>query len=125
MVFARRTFLIAGHYGLIALLPMYFLEGRTLPISARAPPTAPSLAASTRGLVGWVCTSNPFYVLSALLVWLGLWVSFGAQDHAARDLGPDGRHGRLHAAAGASPPACSCGSSASGTTCAPSCCWSC
>jgi hypothetical protein len=28
MVFARRTFLIAGHYGLIALLPLYFLEGR-------------------------------------------------------------------------------------------------
>ncbi len=28
MIFARRTFLIAGLYGLIALLPMYFLEGR-------------------------------------------------------------------------------------------------
>jgi hypothetical protein len=28
----------------------------------------------------WVCTKNPFYVLSALLVSLGLWVSFGAQD---------------------------------------------
>jgi hypothetical protein len=27
----------------------------------------------------WVCTSNPFYVLSALLVCLGLWVSFGSQ----------------------------------------------
>lgn len=28
MIFARRTFLIAGIYGLLALLPMYFLEGR-------------------------------------------------------------------------------------------------
>src|SRR3954447_5838557 len=28
MGFARRTFLIAGIYGLVALLPMYFLEGR-------------------------------------------------------------------------------------------------
>src|SRR4051812_28436124 len=27
MVFARRTFLIAGIYGLLALVPMYFLEG--------------------------------------------------------------------------------------------------
>ena len=28
MVFARLTFLVAGIYGLLALLPMYFLEGR-------------------------------------------------------------------------------------------------
>src|SRR5262245_17428370 len=28
MTFARRVFLIAGIYGLIALLPQYFLEGR-------------------------------------------------------------------------------------------------
>lgn len=28
MVFARRTFLIAGVYGLLVLVPMYFLEGR-------------------------------------------------------------------------------------------------
>jgi hypothetical protein len=28
MVFARRTFLVAGIYGLLVLLPMYFLEGR-------------------------------------------------------------------------------------------------
>jgi hypothetical protein len=31
MIFARRAFLIAGVYGLIALLPMYFLEGRIKP----------------------------------------------------------------------------------------------
>jgi hypothetical protein len=30
-------------------------------------------------LVRWVCTSNPFYVLSAGLFLVGLWVSFGAQ----------------------------------------------
>ena len=28
MLFARRTFLVAGIYGLVVLLPMYFLEGR-------------------------------------------------------------------------------------------------
>ena len=28
MIFARRVFLIAGVFGLLALLPMYFLEGR-------------------------------------------------------------------------------------------------
>jgi hypothetical protein len=28
MVSARRTFLVAGIYGLLVLLPMYFLEGR-------------------------------------------------------------------------------------------------
>ena len=33
-------------------------------------------------MLGWICTSNPFYVLSALLVCLGLWVSFGAQVDA-------------------------------------------
>jgi hypothetical protein len=37
-----------------------------------------------RRLARWVCTSNPFYVLSALLVCLGLWVSFGKQDQAAQ-----------------------------------------
>ena len=28
MIFARRVFLIAGVFGLLALLPLYFLEGR-------------------------------------------------------------------------------------------------
>src|SRR4028119_72098 len=28
MIFAKRVFLIAGVYGLLVLLPMYFLEGR-------------------------------------------------------------------------------------------------
>ena len=34
-------------------------------------------------MVRWICTSNPFYVLSALLVCLGLWVSFGSQVDAS------------------------------------------
>ena len=50
--------------------------------SASAPALAP--AAGPRGLVRWVCTSNPFYVLSALMVCLGLWVSFGSQARAAQ-----------------------------------------
>ena len=33
-------------------------------------------------MIRWVYTSNPLYVLSALLVCLGLWVSFGAQVDA-------------------------------------------
>lgn len=40
--------------------------------------SAPPLAA-TRGWVRWVCTSNPFYVLSAGLFLAGLWLSFGKQ----------------------------------------------
>jgi hypothetical protein len=37
------------------------------------------LSRRSRAVARWVCTSNPFYVLSALLVCLGLWVSFGSQ----------------------------------------------
>jgi hypothetical protein len=48
----------------------------------RALPATPTLARHTRGLVRWVCTNNPFYVLSALLVLVGLWISFGAQVRA-------------------------------------------
>jgi hypothetical protein len=51
----------------------------THPIEVRPAPDAPSLAGGARGLFRWVCTSNPFYVLSALAVCLGLWISFGAQ----------------------------------------------
>src|SRR4051794_32745100 len=50
-------------------------------IPATSAPT-PTLARGTRGLIRWVCTNNPFYVLSALLVLVGLWVSFGAQARA-------------------------------------------
>jgi hypothetical protein len=48
----------------------------------RAVSAPPGLALGARGLIRWVCTSNPFYVLSALLVCLGLWISFGAQVRA-------------------------------------------
>ena len=44
----------------------------------------PRMARDSRGVFGWICTSNPFYVLSALLVCLGLWVSFGSQVDAAQ-----------------------------------------
>lgn len=50
----------------------------------RATSTSPNLAEGARGLVRWVCTSNPFYVISALLVIVGLWTSFGAQAHAGQ-----------------------------------------
>lgn len=35
-----------------------------------------------RQLLRWLCTSNPFYVLSAALFLAGLWVSFGTQAEA-------------------------------------------
>jgi hypothetical protein len=44
----------------------------------------PRVVRDSRGVFGWVCTSNPFYVLSALLVCLGLWVSFGSQVDASQ-----------------------------------------
>jgi hypothetical protein len=53
-------------------------------LDVRMASAPPSTAGGARGLIGWVCTSNPFYVLSALLVCLGLWVSFGSQAVAAQ-----------------------------------------
>jgi hypothetical protein len=41
--------------------------------------SAPPLTGAARGLIRWVCTSNPFYVLSAGLFLAGLRLSFGAQ----------------------------------------------
>jgi hypothetical protein len=41
--------------------------------------TPPPAAAHARGLIRLICTSNPFYVLSAGLFLAGLWISFGAQ----------------------------------------------
>src|SRR5579872_6827525 len=46
-------------------------------------PPAPSPAGGTRGLLRWVCTNNPFYVLSAGLFLGGLYISFGTQAEAA------------------------------------------
>src|SRR6202011_1601383 len=40
--------------------------------------SAPPLA-GTRGAIRWICTNNPFYVLSAGLFLAGLWLSFGNQ----------------------------------------------
>ena len=42
------------------------------------------IAASSNGLLSWVSCNNPFYAISALLVCLGLWVSFGGQAQAAQ-----------------------------------------
>ncbi len=50
-------------------------------IRASVAPSA--IPAGTRGLIRLVSTSNPFYVLSAMLVCVGLWVSFGAQVRAS------------------------------------------
>lgn len=44
-------------------------------VRASAPPFE-----RARGLIRWVGTSNPFYVLSAALFLAGLWMSFRAQD---------------------------------------------
>src|SRR5438128_603954 len=46
--------------------------------------SAPNLPAAARGAIRWVCTKNPFYVVSAGLFLAGLKISFGdaaqAQD---------------------------------------------
>lgn len=41
--------------------------------------SAPGFAQQARGLVRWVGTKNPFYVISALLVFVGLRISFQAE----------------------------------------------
>ncbi len=51
---------------------------------ARISALEPSLADSSRGLIRWVSCNNPFYAISALLVCLGLWVSFGGHEQAAQ-----------------------------------------
>jgi hypothetical protein len=53
-------------------------------LEIRSESAPPARAGGSRGLFRWVCTNNPFYVLSALLVCLGLWVSFGAQADASQ-----------------------------------------
>src|SRR4051812_12253754 len=47
--------------------------------TAVRPPSAPPSAPDPGGLLRWLCTSNPFYVVSAGLFLVGLWISFGAQ----------------------------------------------
>jgi hypothetical protein len=42
------------------------------------------LVGGARGLFRWVCTNNPFYVLSAGLFLAGLWISFGTQAQAVQ-----------------------------------------
>src|SRR5947209_19818630 len=44
--------------------------------------SAPPPAGGARGMIRWVGTSNPFYVLSAGLFLVGLWISFGEQVEA-------------------------------------------
>ncbi len=39
----------------------------------------PSRETGAGGVFWWVCTKNPFYAISAALVLLGLWISFGNQ----------------------------------------------
>jgi hypothetical protein len=50
----------------------------TTPVDVRFMP-APLPARGGRSLLRWVCTSNPFYVVSAALFLFGLYLSFGAQ----------------------------------------------
>ena len=52
--------------------------------SARISCSEPGLADSSRSLIRWVSCNNPFYAISALLVCLGLWVSFGGQPKPSR-----------------------------------------
>lgn len=40
----------------------------------------PVVPAPVRGVLRWVCTTNPFYVVSAALFLVGLKMSFGAHE---------------------------------------------
>ena len=59
-----------------------------------------ALARPARSLVRFLYTSNPFYILSADLVFVGLRMSFGSGGPAARVLGAGDEPGGIHAAAG-------------------------
>ncbi|MBV8126115.1 MAG: hypothetical protein JO114_00460 [Planctomycetaceae bacterium] len=52
--------------------------------NARISGSEAGLADSSRSLIRWLSCNNPFYAISALLVCLGLWVSFGGQAQAAQ-----------------------------------------
>src|SRR5262249_999769 len=53
------------------------------PLPEPRPAPAPTPPPRPRGLIRWLSTKNPFYVLSAGLFLVGLWVSFAAQSQAA------------------------------------------
>src|SRR4051812_27500979 len=46
--------------------------------------SVPGFSLSSRSLVRWVTCNNPFYAISAMLICVGLWVSFGGQAQAAQ-----------------------------------------
>ena len=56
----------------------------TVLTDVRGPSLQPAVAGRSRSLIEWVSCNNPFYAISALLVCLGLWVSFGGQAQAAQ-----------------------------------------
>ncbi|MFO0843203.1 MAG: hypothetical protein U0797_12535 [Gemmataceae bacterium] len=58
----------------------------SLDTAVQLAPTPPR-AAAPRHLFRWVCTSNPFYALSAALFLVGLWASFGGQDQTVQAWG--------------------------------------
>jgi hypothetical protein len=51
---------------------------------SRASSAEPLFTIRSRSLIRWISCNNPFYAISALLVCLGLWVSFGGQTQAAQ-----------------------------------------
>jgi hypothetical protein len=61
MIFARRVFLIAGVYGLMVLLPMYFLEAR---IGRDSPPPITHPSSSTASWAWAVAWQAAFLVIS-------------------------------------------------------------
>ena len=58
----------------------------SLDTAVQLAPTPPR-AAAPRHLFRWVCTSNPFYALSAALFLVGLWATFGGQDQTVQAWG--------------------------------------
>jgi hypothetical protein len=58
-------------------VPHLHVEGTIMSSIAEVRPRSTPLAGGAPGLVRWICTKNPFYVLSAGLFLAGLFVSFG------------------------------------------------
>jgi hypothetical protein len=56
----------------------------TVLTDARGSSAQSGVAGRSRSLIEWVSCNNPFYAISALLICLGLWVSFGGQAQAVQ-----------------------------------------
>ena len=99
----------------------YGLDGGRGSAGGAPRPGGVGLARPARGLVRVLYTSNPFYMLSADLVFVGLRMSFGPGGPAAESWALAVQPARATRCCWRRPPASSSGWAGSGTTCARCC----